>query len=154
MPFESEVEPTLPPEAETPTVATMAVAAAAASQQDREEDETLDHVLRQSTANPHASINNNLIRNVNLLRGNIEESDISQLRSLGLEVENEDPLPENFANVGTMHRAAKAVGNWTNPILCPRVQENCRNSNGRFTTMSWEIIAEADELEIFKVRIF
>ncbi len=93
-PFESEVECTLPPEAETPTVATMAVAAAAASQQDREEDETLDHVLCQVTANPHASINNNLIRNFNLLCGNIEELDISQLCLLGLEVENEDPLPK------------------------------------------------------------
>ncbi len=47
------------PEVETPTVATMAMAGAEASQQEIEEDETLDHVLCQSTANPHASINNN-----------------------------------------------------------------------------------------------
>ncbi len=111
MPFESEAEPTLPPEAETPTVATIAMAGEAASQQNREEEANGDHILCQLTVNPQVPINNDLIWNVNLLRGNIEELDVSQLQSLGLEEDNEDLLPENLAYVGTMHCAAKLSWN-------------------------------------------
>ena len=72
---------------------------------------------------------------------------------MGLEVENEDPLPENIPNVGTMNCAAEAVGNWIMPTICPCAQENCRNTNGKFSLMSWEIVAKVDELELFKVRL-
>ncbi len=70
---------------------------------------------------------------------------------MGLWVVNRDLLPKNLENVGTMNRAAKAVGTWINPIVCPHIAENCRNLKGQFQSMSWEIITEANELEIFKV---
>ncbi len=105
-------------------------------------------------ANANASINENLIQNVNIHRGNTDVSDIAELGALGLQVDNKDPLPENLENVGTMNCAAEAVGTWINPIVCPCIVENCRNLKGWFQSMSWEIIAEANELEIFKVRNF
>ncbi len=111
MPFEGEVEPNVPPEAEAPTVLMAA--------QEGNTDENGELALRQSVFNADASINSDLVRNVSLFRGNLGTADISELRALGLEVENEDPLPENRANVGTMHHAAEAVGNWVNPIVCP-----------------------------------
>ncbi len=114
----------------------------------------MGNLLLVSFFNADVLTNSDLVRNVSLFRGNLGTADISELLALGLEVENEDPLSENRANVGTMHHAAEAVGNWVNPIVCPRVQENCRNVNGHFSRISWEIIAEANELDIFKVRFF
>ncbi len=70
---------------------------------------------------------------------------------MGLEVENEDPLSDNLPNVGTMNCAAEAVGDWITPTICPHAKENCCNTNGKFSLMSWEIVAKADELELFKV---
>ncbi len=45
-------------------------------------------------------------------------TDIADLKVLDLKVENEDPLPENFLNLGTMHHAAAAIGNLINSIIC------------------------------------
>ncbi len=63
---------------------------------------------------------------------NFEGVDTSKLCALGLAVENEDPLPKNMANVGTMKHAAEAVGNWITPTICPCAQENCCNMNRKF----------------------
>ncbi len=73
---------------------------------------------------------------------------------LGLRVENEDPLPKNLPNLGMMHHAAAATGNWINLIVCPIIQASCRYVNGCFTTMAWQIIAESHELKLFKVSNF
>ncbi len=74
-------------------------------------------------------------------------SGITDILALGLKIDNEDPLPENPPNVGTINNRAQPVGTWICPIVCPFVQEaNGQNLNGRFSKMSWEIIAEADEL--------
>ncbi len=54
-------------------------------------------------------------------------ADSNQVLSLSLAVENEDPLPENMGNAGTMNHAATAVGNWITPTICPHAQENCCN---------------------------
>ncbi len=61
-------------------------------------------------------------------------------------------MPENLPNVGTMNHVAEAVGNWITPIICTCAQENCCNTNGKFSLMSWEINVEADELKLFMVR--
>ncbi len=73
---------------------------------------------------------------------------------MSLEVDNKDPLPENMANVGTIHCAAESIGNQIDPIICLLMMENYRNVKGLFKSISWKIIVEADELEIFKVRNF
>ncbi len=49
-----------------------------------------------------------------------------------------------------MHQAAVAVGNWIYPIICPHIQQHYKNVNGGFATMSWEIIAEGNELDILR----
>ncbi len=114
----------------------------------------MGNLLLVSFFNADVLTNSDLVCNVKLFGGNLGTADISELQALGLEVENKDPLPKNRANVETVHHAAKAVGNWVNPIVYPRVQENCRNINEHFSRMSWEIIAEANELDIFKIRFF
>ncbi len=52
----------------------------------------------------------------------------------------------------TMNCAAKVVGTWINPNVCPHIAKSCRNLKGWFQSMSWEMIAVANKLEIFKVR--
>ncbi len=83
---------------------------------------------------------------------NLAGADASELLALGLEVENEDPLPENIPNVGTTNCAAESVGDWITPPICPCDQENYCNTNGKFSLISWEIVPEANELELFKVK--
>ncbi len=68
----------------------------------------IDQILRQSVANAIASINNNLVQNVNPFRGNVDITDIMGLQSLGVKVDSKDPLSENLANAGTMNCADKA----------------------------------------------
>ncbi len=63
-------------------------------------------------------------------------SDISKFQALSLEFENKDPLPKNLENVSTMYHATAAVANLVNPIVCPQIQENCKNVNGHFSRMS------------------
>lgn len=145
-PFESEIVQQVPPP--PPPAQEEAVAAATTT----EENISINQALRESVGNSNPSITNNIFATVRNSGRNLAGADASELRALGLEVENEDPLPENLQNVGTMNCAAEAVGNWITPIICPRVKENCRNTNGKFSLMSWEIVAEADELELFKVR--
>ena len=111
--------------------------------------------IHLSRSNPSSSINRQLISTVSSQRGNLDVSDLADILALGLQIDNEDPLPENLPNVGTMNKRAEPVGRWICPIVCPHVQEaNGRNLNGRFSKMSWEIVAEADELELFKVSNF
>lgn len=62
-------------------------------------------------------------------------SDTSKLQTLGIDVENEDPLPKNLANIRMMNHISVAVGNLVNPIACPCIQENCRNAKWRFATI-------------------
>ncbi len=73
---------------------------------------------------------------------------------LGLEVENEDALPKNLPNFKSIQHANMVIQNWNDPIVCPYIQEIGRNINGHFTTMSWEIIAEANEWDVLKVIDF
>ncbi len=146
VPFDSEnvqQPPPPPPPAQEASVATSTTT----------ENIPINQVLQESIANSNPSISNNIVATVRNSGRYLAGADASELRALGLEVENEDPLPENIPNVGTMNRAAEAVGNWITPTICPRAQENCRNTNGKFSSMSWEIVLEADELELFKVRL-
>ncbi len=82
---------------------------------------------------------------------NGDTSEIQELYALGLKVDNKEPLPENLPNVGMMNCASQAIGTWINPSLCPRVQENCCNSNGKFLSMNWYAVSDIDELDFFKV---
>ena len=79
----------------------------------------INQVLRELIANSNPSINNNILATVCNSGRNLAGANASELRALGLEVENEDPLPENIPNVGTMNCAAEAVGNWITPTICP-----------------------------------
>ncbi len=144
-PFHSEVvQPSPPP----PCVAQETVVAAAMMTQ---ENTSINQALCKSMKNSNPSPNNNILINFYNSGRNLGV-DSSELCALGLVVENEDPLPENMTNVGTMNCAAKAVGNWIKPTTCICAQEKCCNMNGKLSSMIWEILAKADELEIFKVR--
>jgi len=50
-------------------------------------------------------------------------SDLADILALGLQIDNEDPLPENLPNVGTINNRAEPVGRWIHPIVCSQVQE-------------------------------
>ncbi len=52
---------------------------------------------------------------------NLDESDIIELFMLGLEVENEHPVPEMIPNVETMNNTAQTVG-WITPLPNPKHQ--------------------------------
>ncbi len=108
--------------------------------------------LWESIGISNPSLNKNTFTAICNIGRNLTGFDASEKWALGLGVENEDPLPENLPNVDTMNHAAEAVGNWITPTICPHAQENCCNTNGKFSLMSWEIVAKADELELFKVR--
>ncbi len=56
----------------------------------------------------------------------------------------------NMANIGTMNCAAKVVGNRITPSIWPCAEENCCNINRQFLLKSWEIVANADELEFLR----
>lgn len=75
------------------------------------------------------------------------------LHALDLEVENEDPLSENMANVGTMNHASEAVGDWITPTICPCTRANCFNNIGKFSSMNWQIVAKDNKVEL-KREIF
>ncbi len=75
---------------------------------------------------------------------NLDSCGVSELHALGLVVENEDPLPENLQNVGTMNYAADAEGNWIILTICPCTQEDCCNVNGECSLMSCKIVAKTD----------
>ncbi len=57
-------------------------------------------------------------------------------------------MPKNLPNFGTMNGAAERVGNWIKPkiLLMPK------KTVSKFLLTSWEIVAKADELELFEVR--
>ncbi len=106
-----------------------------------------NQTIHLSRTNATSSINDWLVTTVCGQQGNLDMADIAEILALGLQIDNEDPLPENLPNVVTMNNCAQPVGAWICPMVCPCVQEaNGQNLNGRFSKMSWEIIAEADEL--------
>ncbi len=143
-PFDSEVA--APPPAEGTTITETAASAGQSA-----DNNFNSQILCTSTSNAMNSVDSKLIFSIAGRGTNVDSSDIGELRALGLEVDNEDPLPENLPNIGMMNLASEEVGTWINPSLCPRVQENCRNSNGKFSSMNWDVISEIDELELFKV---
>ncbi len=146
-PFNSEVVQKHPP-LPHPSAQVLAVTAARII----EENVFINQALWKSIGNSNLSLNNIIFTTV-LNRGrNLAGADASELCALGLELENEVPLPENLPNFGTMNWAAEVGGNWITPTICPHAQENCCSTNGKFSLMSWEIVAKADELELFKVR--
>ncbi len=146
-PFDSEVG--APPPAKGTTATETATSAGASA-----DDDFNSQILWASMSNAMNSVDSRLIFSIAGRGTNVDSSDIGELRALGLEVDNEDPLPENLPNIGTMNLASEEVGTWINPSLCPCVQENCRNSNGKFSSMNWEVISEIDKLELFKVCQF
>ncbi len=108
--------------------------------------------MHLSRSNPSSSINQPLISIVYSQQGNLDMSDLADILALVLHIDNEDPLPENLPNIGTMKNHAEQVGQRIHWIVCPQVQEaNGQNLNGQFSKMNWEIITEADELELFNV---
>ncbi len=109
---------------------------------------SINQALWELIANSNPSVNNNTVAIVLNSGRNLTGADASELHALGLEVENEDPLPENLPNVGTMNCAAEAVGNGIMPPICPHAQETCCNTNGKFSLMTSEIVSKADELEL------
>ncbi len=80
-----------------------------------------------------------LIQNIYLCLRNADVSDIAVLQASSIEIDDEDPLPENIANVEIMHCVGEAVRNWIDPVICPHIVKNCRNSKRQFQSMSWKI---------------
>ncbi len=142
-PFDSEV---VQPSPASPAAQETAVAVAMMTQ----ENISINQVLYESIQNSNSSLNKNILINVCNSGKKIAGADASELHTLGLALENEDPLFKNMAYVGTMNCSAKDVGNWITPTICPHAQENCCSMNGQFSSMNWETVAKADELELLR----
>ncbi len=103
-----------------------------------------NQAIHLSRTHATSSVSGRLVFTVCHQRGNLDMADIADILALGLQIDNEDPRPENLPNA--------MLNTWIHPIICLCVQDaNGQNLNGRFSKMSWGIIAEADELKLFKV---
>ena len=72
--------------------------------------------------------------------------DIAQLRSEGVEVDDEDVAPENIAP------PSADTGRWEKPRTCPRRSDvNVSNTEGRWKDKSWSTIKEMDLLSVFRM---
>ncbi len=109
-PFESEIKPPASAAVEKQINAIAQVVITVANHRGGE-NENIKQILCQTVANANTSINNMLVQNIYHNWGNDVISDIAELQVLSLEVDKKDPLPENIANVGTMHFAAESIGN-------------------------------------------
>ncbi|KAL3773990.1 hypothetical protein ACHAWO_004625 [Cyclotella atomus] len=73
---------------------------------------------------------------------------IAALRAQGIEVDDEDVLPENIAP------PSSATGTWQKPNTCPRRSDpNVKNSAGNWKSKSWAVIREMDNLSIFRMAM-
>ncbi len=123
--FDSEVVQQLPPPLSPAQEASVATATTT-------KKGSIKQVLWESIANSNPSVNNNIVATVCNSGRNLAGANASELLALGLEVENEDHLPENQPIVGSMNCVAEAMGNWIVPTICPCAQEICCNTNGTF----------------------
>ena len=74
--------------------------------------------------------------------------DVDDLRRQGIEVDyDNEPAPEN-AEPTAMN---PGNGRFEKPTVCPRRMANINNSKGKFNSHRWEVIAEMNELDLFRM---
>jgi len=74
--------------------------------------------------------------------------DVDDLRRQGIEVDDDnEPAPEN-AEPTAMN---PGNGRFEKPTVCPRRMANINNSKGKFNSHRWEVIAEMNELDLFRM---
>ena len=87
--------------------------------------------------------------NVNNIGRGASAADIADLRAQGIEVDNEDPAPENL---GPPPVQPEAVGEWVRPSICPRrANSSIHDLNGCWTNKSWQTIGNMSELALFRM---
>ncbi|EED93204.1 predicted protein [Thalassiosira pseudonana CCMP1335] len=75
-------------------------------------------------------------------------ADMARLRAEGIEVDTEQPAPENITNEPLL----STTGKWENPRTCPRrADSNIKNSKGCWKCFSWQTIADMDVLAVFRM---
>ena len=93
--------------------------------------------------NPLRFAGRDVVRNVG--EGGV---DVDDLRRQGIEVDDDnEPAPEN-AEPTAMN---PGNGRFEKPTVCPRRMANINNSKGKFNSHRWEVIAEMNELDLFRM---
>ena len=91
------------------------------------------------------------IRYNNIVRGANQE-DIAELRRHGVEVENEDCLPEKLPSGENENQIPGVHGKWVTPTTCPRRGDlNISDAKGGWKNHSWSSIAEMSEFDLFRI---
>lgn len=98
--------------------------------------------LREATEN----IQNNV---TNVSRG-ATAADVAALRSEGIEVDNEDPAPEN--RWGPTPAENTMPGEWVKETICPRKADGrISDCDGMWRDQRWSAIALMDEFALFRL---
>ena len=80
------------------------------------------------------------------------QEDISEIRRQGVEVENEDCLPENLPFGENENQIPGVHGEWMTPITFPRRGDpNISDTKGGCENQSWSLIAEMSEFHLFRM---
>ena len=80
--------------------------------------------------------------------------EIAELRAEGIEVDNEDPAPENMVEPPPAD-AAHLIGEWITPAICARKADaKIKNDEGRWKNREWSTIAEDTEFRTFRMCFF
>jgi hypothetical protein len=90
----------------------------------------------------------------NVRRGEVTMGEIAELRAEGIEVDNEDPAPENMVEPPPAD-AARLIGKWITPAICARKADaKIKNDEGRWKNREWSTIAEDTEFITFRMCFF
>ena len=80
------------------------------------------------------------------------QEDIADLRRQGVEVENEDCLPENLPSCENENKIPGVREEWVTPTTCPRRGDpNISDAKGGWKNHSWSSIAEMSEFDLFRM---
>ena len=80
------------------------------------------------------------------------QEDIADLRRQGIEVDNEDCLPENLPSCENENQIPGVHGEWVTPNTCPRRGgPKISDAKGGWKNHSWSSIAEMSEFDIFRM---
>ena len=87
----------------------------------------------------------------NIGQGSNQE-DIAEIRRQGVEVENEDCLPEKLPSCKNENQIPGVHGEWVNPTTCPRIGDlNISDAKGGWKNHSWSLIAEMSDFDLFRM---
>ena len=80
------------------------------------------------------------------------QEDIAELRRQGVEVENEDCLPENLSTSENENQIPGVHGEWVTPTTFPRRGDpNISDAKGGWKNHSWSSISEMSEFNLFRM---